>query len=119
LRSRQRTAADPGWTSTSLGMWISKPMRRNAVGGRRYDTAMVAILLRERRELNSKLTAHDFVMLVRYLRAQAGRNISAIRGPALATFGIPWRQVRWHVPPITTRSPRPSASVTVSDTTRV
>ena len=34
----------------------------------------------------------------------------AIRGPAYATFGMPWRHVRWQVPPITSRSPRPSGS---------
>jgi len=29
------------------------------------------------------------------------------RAAACATLGTVWRQVRWHVPPITTRSPRP------------
>jgi hypothetical protein len=36
-----------------------------------------------------------------------GRNCTEIRGPAWATFGTAWSQVRWQEPPITTRSPCP------------
>jgi hypothetical protein len=37
----------------------------------------------------------------------SGRNCTEIRGPAWATFGTACSQVRWHEPPITTRSPWP------------
>ena len=36
-----------------------------------------------------------------------GRNCTEIRGPAWATLGTACSQVRWHEPPITTRSPWP------------
>ena len=37
----------------------------------------------------------------------SSRNITLIRGPADAAFGTQCCQVRWHVPPSTSRSPRP------------
>src|SRR5688572_24418474 len=39
---------------------------------------------------------------------QSGRNITAMRGAARASFGTECWKVRWHVPPMTSRSPEPN-----------
>ena len=44
----------------------------------------------------------------------SGRNCTEIRGPAWATLGTACSQVRWQEPPITTRSPWPIWTTTVS-----
>ena len=45
-------------------------------------------------------------------RTPAGRNWTEIRGPTgLVVLGTQWSQVRWHEPPMTTRSPCPAGTL--------
>ena len=42
--------------------------------------------------------------------SRRSRSWMLILGPADFTFGMPWRHVRWHAPPMTSRSPPPRSN---------